>query len=85
MKGINQRHNFGSTQAIFRLNRIAEHLALNTLVLRHLRLLELVTLLHNIATSVSSIAPHAVLVSPSTVNLLTQFCLRDDRESALKG
>lgn len=39
IKGINQRHNFGSTWVIFHLNHIAKHLAFNTLVFLRRRLL----------------------------------------------
>lgn len=70
MKGINQRHNFGSTWAIFQLNHIAKHLVFNTLVLRRLLLLQLAcSPSRSVATSITSTAVHEVLVSPSPVSL----------------
>lgn len=72
IKGINQRHNLGSTWVIFHLKHIAKHLVLKTLVLRRLLLSQLVCSmsLHN---GIASTAVHEVLVSASP---LSPTCLQ---------
>lgn len=82
IKEINQRHNFGSTRAIFHLNHIAKHLAFNTLVLRRLLLLQLASSpLQHVTNSITTTAVHEVVISPSPLSLtclLSFSCQRDD-------
>lgn len=81
IKGINRRHNLGSTWAIFHLNHIAQHLVFNTLILRRLLLLQLArSPFHNVTNSITSTAVHEVLVSPSPLSLtclLSFSCWRE--------
>lgn len=76
IKGINQRHNFGSTWVIFHFKHIAKHLVLNSLVLHRLLLFQLASLmsLHTATNGTASTAVHEVPVSFIPQPDPTRYC-----------